>query len=204
MISGLFNALYNCADMLSPRRNTLRKSCQQSQVTDSGAANSSNLSTATKQPEGCHAIVRSVARLAQQYPRPAPGRPACPATAILHLQTLGRAVRQSLPSSASHTLYRTREAEAGSPSNVAIREPSDTVIVLTTPVRRCRRRDHSPQVAEARGAGANQCAPHPLRHRLGMPEQGRVRTRPHLPSACLQLRLSRGTQRKHQACSSPC
>ena len=72
------------------------------------------------------------------------------------------------------------------------------------PVRRCRRRDHSAQAAEARGAGANQCAPHPLRHRLGMPEQGRVRTRPHLPSARLQLRLSHRTQRKHQACSSPC
>ena len=70
-IPGLFNALHTSwkADRLSPRRNTLRKSCQQSQVTDSGAANSSNLCTATKPPEGCHAIVRSVARLAQQYPR---------------------------------------------------------------------------------------------------------------------------------------
>ena len=28
--------------------------------------------------------------------------------------------------------------------------------------------DNSAQAAEARGAGANQCAPHPLRHRLGM------------------------------------
>src|ERR1700719_738067 len=41
---------------------------------DSGAANSPNLCTATKPPEGCHAIVRSTARLAQQHPRPAPGR----------------------------------------------------------------------------------------------------------------------------------
>ena len=41
-------------------------------------------------------------------------------------------------------------------------------------------------------------------HRFRMPEQGRVRTRPYLPSARLQLCLNHRTRRKHQACSSPC
>ena len=62
-------------------------------------------------------------------------RPALrPAAAILRIRyrqsCTGRAARRRLPTSASHTLYRTREAEAGSPSNAAIREPSDIVIVL--------------------------------------------------------------------------
>jgi hypothetical protein len=39
---------------------------------------------------------------------------------------------------------------------------------------------------------------------LKLGAQGRIRARPHLPSACLQLRLSDSTQRKHQACPSPC
>jgi hypothetical protein len=43
-------------------------------VADSGAANSPNLCTATKPPRGCHAIVRSAARLAAQDPRSAPSR----------------------------------------------------------------------------------------------------------------------------------
>ena len=76
--------------------------------------------------------------------------------------------------------------------------------VSPSPVRRCRRRDHSPQAAQARGAGAHQRAPHPLRHHLRMSEQGRVRTRPHLSSARLQLCLSHRTRRKHQDCSLPC
>ena len=40
------------------------------------------------------------------------------------------------------------------------------------PVRRCRRRHHSAQAAQARRTGAHQRAPHSLRHRFGMPEQG--------------------------------
>jgi Transposase DDE domain group 1 len=35
-------------------------------------------------------------------------------------------------------------------------------------------RDHPPQVAEDRGAGAHQCAPHQARHALGLPLSGRV------------------------------
>ena len=63
---------------------------------------------------------------------------------------------------------------------------------------------HSPQAAQAPGAVAHQRAPHPLRHHLRMSEQGRVRTRPHLSSARLQLCLSHRTRRKHQDCSLPC
>ena len=61
----------------------------------------------------------------------------------------------------------------------------------THPVRRRRRRDHPPQALEARGSGAHQRETHPLRHRLGMSQQGRVRARPSLSSTRLQLRLSR-------------
>ena len=61
-------------DRASFWRNTSRQSCTPAQIADSGAMNSSNLCTATKSSEGCHAIVRSAARLAQQHPRPAPGR----------------------------------------------------------------------------------------------------------------------------------
>jgi hypothetical protein len=61
-------------DRASLWRNTSRQSCTPTQIADSGAMNSSNLCTATRFPEGCHAIIRSAARLAQRHPRPAPGR----------------------------------------------------------------------------------------------------------------------------------
>ena len=64
------------------------------------------------------------------------------------------------------------------------------------PVRRRCCGDHSPQAAQARGAGAKERAPHPLRHRLGMPEQDRVRARLPLSAARLQLRLTGTPLRK--------
>ena len=54
--------------------------------------------------------------------------------------------------------------------------------VSPQPVRRCRRRDHSAQAAQARRAGAHQRAPHPLRHRLGMSNKDEFELA-HTPSA---------------------
>jgi hypothetical protein len=48
------------------------------------------------------------------------------------------AVSRPLPTSASQTLYRTREAELGSPSNSAITVPSGSVILLISPNSACR------------------------------------------------------------------
>ena len=58
------------------------------------------------------------------------------------------------------------------------------------PVRRCLGADHSSQAPQAWRSGAHQCTTHPLRDRLGLPQQGRVRTGLPLSTACVQLRLT--------------
>ena len=61
--------------------------------------------------------------------------------------------------------------------------------VLVDTVRRVGLRHHPPQAAQARRAGAQERPPHSLRHRVGLPEQGRVPARLPLSPARLQLRL---------------
>jgi hypothetical protein len=68
-------------------------------------------------------------------------------------------------------------------------------------VRRCRGRDHPPQALEARRSGAHQRAPHSLRSRIRLPEQGRVRARISLSPARLQFRLNLTRSRKPETAS---
>jgi len=64
------------------------------------------------------------------------------------------------------------------------------------PVRQGLDSNHSPEAAQARRPGANQRAPHSLRACLRMFKQGRVRNRPPLSPARLQLRLIQSTAPK--------
>ena len=58
-------------------------------------------------------------------------------------------------------------------------------------VRRCRRRDHPAQAAQARRSGPQQRAPPSLRARIRLPEQDRIRNGLSVSAAGLQLLLSR-------------
>ena len=68
-------------------------------------------------------------------------------------------------------------------------------------VRRMPPSRQSAQAAEARGAGANQRALIDLRHRLGTPEQGRVRNSPTSTFSAPSAQLESQHAAKHQACS---
>src|SRR5271156_3530730 len=63
-------------------------------------------------------------------------------------------------------------------------------------VRRCRRCAHPAQAAQARRSGPQQRAPPPLRARIRLPEQGRIRNGLSVSAAGLQLLLSRTSWRK--------
>jgi len=70
-------------------------------------------------------------------------------------------------------------------------------------VRRCRRRDHPAQAAQARRSGPQQRAPPSLRARIRLPEQDRIRNGLSVSAASLQLLLSRAPWRKPAAVPPP-
>ena len=79
----------------------------------------------------CRQISRRVPPRRSLIDPPRPISLAPPRGYSRHRDRAYRVARQPLPTSASQTLYRTREAEAGSPSNSATTAPSDNVIMLT-------------------------------------------------------------------------